>query len=147
MGVTAGTPFWDPLSGPNMAESRGASSTKEPISMKQRRIEHTYSCSSEVFWNRIFLDDEYKRKMFIEELNFQSWRVLSSETRGTEVHRTIEAVPPLGDLPAPLKKLLANGAGYEEKGVADLKGHRYRLQVTPRSLASKLTIEGELSTT
>jgi Protein of unknown function (DUF2505) len=115
--------------------------------MKERRIEHTYSCSGEVFWNQIFLDDAYNRTLFIEELHFESWRVLRSEVKGTEVHRVIEAVPRLGDLPAPLKKLLSSGAGYEERGVVDLKAQRYRLEVTPRSLASKLTIQGELFTT
>jgi hypothetical protein len=115
--------------------------------MKERRIEHTYSCSSDVFWSKIFLDEEYNRRLFLDELHFESWRVLRSETRGNEVHRAIEAVPSVGDLPAPLKKLLSAGAGYEERGVVDLKGHRYRLEVTPRSLASKLTIQGELFTT
>lgn len=115
--------------------------------MKERRIEHTYSCTSEVFWNQIFLDEEYNRRLFLDELHFESWRVVSSETRGSEVRRVIEAVPRIGDLPAPLKKLLSAGAGYEERGVVDLQAHRYRLEVTPRSLASKLTIQGELFTT
>ena len=100
-----------------------------------------------MFWNQIFLDEEYNRTFFIDELHFESWRVLRSETRGNEVHRVIEAVPQLGDSPAPLKKLLSSGAGYEERGVVDLKAHRYRLEVTPRSLANKLTIQGELFTT
>jgi hypothetical protein len=115
--------------------------------MKERRIEHTYSCTSDVFWNQIFLDEEYNRRLFLDELHFESWRVRSSETRGSEIHRVIDAVPPIGELPAPLKKLLSSGAGYEERGVVDLQAHRYRLEVTPRSLASKLTIQGELSTT
>jgi hypothetical protein len=115
--------------------------------MKERRIEHTYRCTGDVFWNQIFLDDEYNRQFFIDELHFESWRVVRSERRGDEVHRVIEAVPRIGDLPAPLKKLLSSGAGYEERGVVDLKAHRYRLEVTPRSLANKLTIQGELSTT
>jgi uncharacterized protein DUF2505 len=115
--------------------------------MKERRIEHTYACSAQVFWNQIFLDDEYNRKLFVDELHFESWRVLSSEVRGSEVHRVIAAVPRLGDVPGPLKRLLSNGLGYEERGVADLAAGRYRLEVTPTSLASKLSIQGELSTT
>lgn len=117
-------------------------------SMKERRIEHTYSCSEEVFWNRIFLDDEYNQKLFVGELHFESWRVVRSEVRGSEVHRVVEGVPRIGDrVPGAVKKLLADGVGYEERGVVDLQAHRYRLEVTPRSLANKLTITGELSTT
>ncbi len=115
--------------------------------MKERRIEHTYDCSAETFWNQIFLDDEYNRKLFVEELHFSEWKVVSSQERGTEVHRVIEATPPLGDLPAALKRLLSEGLGYQERGVLDRPNQRYRLEVTPRSLASKLTIGGELSTT
>jgi hypothetical protein len=115
--------------------------------MKERRIEHTYDCSAEVFWSKIFLDDEYNRKLFQDELHFESWRVLSSEQRGAEIHRVVEAVPRLGDLPAALKRLLSEGAAYQERGVVDCSAQRYRLEVTPRSLASKLSISGELFTT
>jgi hypothetical protein len=115
--------------------------------MKERRIEHTYECSADVFWNRIFLDDAYNQKLFLEELHFESWRVLRSEERGAEIHRVVEAVPELGDLPAVLKRLLSEGAAYQERGVVDRPGQRYRLDVTPRSLSSKLSISGELFTT
>ena len=114
--------------------------------MQERRFEHTYNCSADVFWNQIFLDDTYNQKLFLEELHFESWRVLRSEERGTEVHRVIEAVPKLGDLPSALKKLLSEGAAYQERGVVDRAQQRYRLEVTPRSLASKLHISGELFT-
>jgi Protein of unknown function (DUF2505) len=115
--------------------------------MKERRIEHTYDCSAEVFWGQIFLDDAYNRELFLDELHFESWRVLRSEERGTEVHRVIEAVPRLGDLPGAIKRLLSDGASYQEQGVVDRTRQRYRLEVTPKSLASKLSISGELFTT
>jgi Protein of unknown function (DUF2505) len=114
--------------------------------MKERRIEHVYDCSAEVFWNQIFLDEEYNRKLFLDELHFSVWKVLRSEERGTELHRVIEATPALGDLPSALKRLLSDGLGYEEHGVLDRAQQRYRLEVKPRSLANKLTIQGELTT-
>jgi hypothetical protein len=115
--------------------------------MKERRIEHVYNCSEEVFWSQIFLDDEYNRTLFMDELHFDRWRVVSSEERDGEIHRLVEAAPRLGDLPAALKRLLTSGLGYEERGIVDPKARRYRLKVTPRSLSSKLTITGELYTT
>jgi len=81
--------------------------------MKERRIEHTYDCSAEVFWDQLFLDDEYNRKLFVEDLHFSTWRVVRQEERGSELHRVIEATPPLGDLPAALKRRLSDGLGYE----------------------------------
>jgi hypothetical protein len=114
--------------------------------MKERRIEHTYDCSAEVFWSQIFLDEEYNRKLFLDALHFSTWRVLRSEERGDELHRVIEATPSVADLPAVLQKLLSDGLGYEEHGVLDRKNQRYRLEIKPRSLANKVTIQGELST-
>ena len=114
--------------------------------MKERRIEHVYDCSAEVFWTKIFLDEEYNRKLFLDELHFSVWKVLRSEERGQEVHRVIEATPPLGDLPGALKRLLSDGLGYEEHGVLDRSKQRYRLEVKPRSLANKMSIQGELTT-
>jgi hypothetical protein len=114
--------------------------------MKERRIEHIYDCSADVFWSQIFLDDEYNRKLYLEELHFSVWRVLRSEERGAMVHRTIEAVPTVGDLPAVVKKLLSDGMGYEEHGIFDRPNQRYRMEAKPRSLANKLAISGELST-
>ena len=115
--------------------------------MKERRIEHVYDCSAEVFWKQIFLDEEYNRKLFLDELHYSDWKVLRSEERGNEVHRVIDATPALPkDLPAALKKLLGSGLGYEEHGVLDRAKQRYRLEIKPRSLPSKMTITGELWT-
>jgi hypothetical protein len=73
--------------------------------------------------------------------------VVRSEERGNELHRVIEAVPRMGELPGALKRLLEGGLGYEEHGVLDRAAQRYRLTVKPRSLASRLSISGELFTT
>jgi hypothetical protein len=115
--------------------------------MKERRIEHVYDCSAEVFWNQIFLDEEYNRRLFLDELHYSVWRLLRSEQRGNELHRVIEASPPLPrDLPKVLEKLLSDGLGYEEHGVLDQAKQCYRVDAKPKSLANKLTIQGELST-
>jgi hypothetical protein len=114
--------------------------------MKERRIEHVYDCSVEVFWNQIFLDDEYNRSLYLQELHFSSWRVLRSEERGGQLHRVFECIPTVRDLPVVVTKLLSDGLGYEEHGVLDQKNQRYRMEAKPRSLANKLSISGELST-
>lgn len=115
--------------------------------MKERRIEHVYDCSADVFWTKIFLDEEYNRRLFLDELHYTAWRVLRSEERGGELHRVIECAPALpSDLPAALKRLLGDGLAYEEYGVLDRAKQRYRVDVKPKSLASKMTITGELWT-
>jgi uncharacterized protein DUF2505 len=112
--------------------------------MTQRHIEHVYECNANVFWNQIFMDPEYNRRLHLDELGFESWELLSSEEQGDEVRRVVEAVPRVKELPAALQKLVQNGLGYRETGVLNRRTQRYKCDVAPRSLASKLSIKGEL---
>jgi len=114
--------------------------------MAEIRVEHVFNCSEETFWTKVFFDDEYNRKLFQETLRFPVWRVLKSEDRGDEVRRTIEASPPIGDLPGPLKAVIGDSAGYEERGVFNKKTHRYQVQVVPNRMADKVTVNVEMWT-
>ena len=113
--------------------------------MAQARIEHTFNCSEETYWSKVFFDEEYNRRLFKDALGFPVWKEVSREDRGDEIRRVIEVVPKLGDLPAPLKKLVGEGIGYREEGVFDKKTRRYKVTVVPNKLADKLTITGEIS--
>lgn len=114
--------------------------------MTERRIEHIYNCSENVFWEEVFLDPEYNRTLYVDQFHFESWELISEEVVGDELHRTVRAVPQVPDLPGPLKKLARDGVGYTEKGILNRSQRKYRLTVTPQSMASKLEIHGELST-
>lgn len=114
--------------------------------MESVRIEHTFECSEATFWDKIFLDEEYNRRLFIERLKFPVWRETKREERGGEIHRTVEVVPPLGDAPAALKKVIGDNAGYQERGVYDPAKRRYRIQIVPNTLADKLNVTGEMYT-
>ena len=114
--------------------------------MAEIRVEHSFKCSEETFWTKVFFDDEYNRRLFQEILKFPVWRVAKSEERGDEVHRTIEASPPIGDLPAALKAVVGDSAGYEERGVFNKKTHRYRVQVVPNRMSDKISVVVEMWT-
>jgi hypothetical protein len=122
----------------------GSSDRRLRGTMTQRHIEHVYECNASVFWNQLFMDQEYNRRLFLDELGFESWQVLSSEEHGDEVRRVIEAVPRVKELPAALQKMVQNGLGYRETGVFNRSTQRYKCNVVPRSLASKLNIKGEM---
>ncbi len=114
--------------------------------MAEIRVEHGFNCSEETFWTKVFFDDEYNRRLFKEILKFPVWRVLKSEERGDEVHRTIEASPPIGDLPGALKAIVGDNAGYEERGVFNKKTRRYRVQVVPNRMSDKISVVVEMWT-
>jgi len=114
--------------------------------MPDFRIEHTFNCSEETFWTKVFLDDEYNRQLFLERLKFSVWRVLKNDDRGNEVERVVEAAPPIGDLPGPLKSVVGDNAGYQERGLLDRGAKRYTATVVPNRLADKINVKIEIST-
>jgi len=113
--------------------------------MADARIEHLIHCSDEKFWT-VFFDVEYNQKLFLDELRFESWKLVSLDDKGDRIERVVDVVPRLGDLPGPLKKLVEGGAGYRERDVFDKKTKRMTLKVEPSVLQGKLTISGVMHT-
>lgn len=112
--------------------------------MATRRIEHVFDCNVETFWEKIFLDDEFNRQLFVGRLGFASWKVLECAPTDDGLRRVVEAVPSVGELPGPLRKALANGLGYREEGQLFRSESRYSVRVVPASLPQQLDISGEL---
>ncbi len=109
-------------------------------------MDHTLECSEDVFWDRVFLDEAYNRTLFVENLKFTSWREAKRETKDGLLHRVVEAVPPIGEVPAALKAVIGQGAGYEERGVLDRAKKSYRIEVVPNRMADKIEVRLELTT-
>jgi hypothetical protein len=114
--------------------------------MEVVRIEHTFECSESTFWDKIFFDAAYNRGLFLDRLKFPVWREVKREEKDGEIHRVVEVVPRMGDLPAALKKLIGDNAGYEERGIFDTARRRYKIQIVPNKLADKLSVSGEMHT-
>ena len=114
--------------------------------MATLEIEHTYNCSEATFWDRIFLDPEYNERLFKTELKFPVCREVSREERGGLVHRVVEVVPYVGELPAAIKAVVGEGIGYEERGVLDRNAKSYKVVVVPNKLADKLSVKVDIWT-
>lgn len=105
------------------------------------RAEHVFNCSEATFWDKIFFDDEYNRRQFTDVLHFSLWKEIERRDEGERIVRRVQAAPPLGELPGPLKAVIGESAGYEEHGVFDKQKRRYTVKVVPNKLADKLNIE------
>lgn len=110
--------------------------------MAEVRIEHTYDCSEDTFWGKVFFDPDYNQRLFKEALEFPVYEQTKSEETDSEIRRTLNVVPKLGPMPGPLKAILGEGLGYKEDGVFDKKTKRYSINITPNKLADKVTIKG-----
>jgi hypothetical protein len=109
--------------------------------MAERRIEHDFECSTETYWE-IFFSPEFNHSLFVERLRFERWEITSTETLPHGFRRTVEAVPPSGNLPGPVKAILKRGTGYREEGEFDRSRSRYELKAISHSLPEKLLVTG-----
>jgi hypothetical protein len=114
--------------------------------MATLEVEHTFNCSEATFWDRIFLDPEYNERLFKGELKFPVCRELSREERGGALHRVVEVVPYVGELPGAIKAVIGEGIGYEERGVLDRNAKTYKVVVAPNKLADKLNVKVDIWT-
>lgn len=108
------------------------------------RVEHTFSCSEDTFWDKVFFDEEYNRRMFLEALRFPYYKELSREDRGDHIVRVVEVEPALGDLPAAIQKVVGEGLRYKEEGRFDKKSRHYSIRIVPSRLADKMNVDGEI---
>jgi Protein of unknown function (DUF2505) len=111
--------------------------------MATRRIEQFFECSVGTFW-KSFFDLEYNRKLFIERLRFETWQQLSHTPTADGFRRVVQVVPRVGDVPAAIKGLMKNGAGYREEGEFIESQSLYRLRAVPNSLPDRVHITGEM---
>jgi hypothetical protein len=117
------------------------------LAMADARIVHDLDCSESVFWDKLFLDGEFNRRMFVEALKFAGWRVVRESDKTVDpVEIEVEATPPIGDLPGPLRAIVGDGISYREIGKCDRRCRRYTVQVKSNTLGDKLLVDGELST-
>jgi len=113
--------------------------------MAETHIEHLINGSEDTFW-KLFFDPEYNRVLFLEVLRFDAWSISSQDETELRIERVVDAVPPIGDLPGPLKKFVENGAGYRERGSFDKKTKRMNIVVEPSALPGKITVTGVIHT-
>ena len=117
-----------------------------PTAMATLEVEHTFNCSEATFWDKVFLDPEYNERLFKTELKFPVCCEVSREERGGALHRVVEVVPYVGELPGAIKAVVGEGIGYEERGVLDRNAKTYKVVVVPNKLAEKLSIKVDIWT-
>lgn len=110
--------------------------------MAERRISDLFECSIETYWSKLFFDEAYNRALFEGALKFEKWTLVRSDDTEKTITRIVDAVPRVGELPGPIKRLIKNGAGYREDSVFDKATQRCTATVHPASLADRLSIKG-----
>jgi len=117
------------------------------LTMPGFRTDNLLECSEETYWDKVFFDEEYNRRLFFDELHFVEWRELERKEQADRVSRVVKATPRLGELPGPLKALIGDSIGYEERGLLARGDRRYQAQASPNRMGDKVKVELTMSTT
>jgi hypothetical protein len=112
--------------------------------MVKARIEHTFNCNADTYWDKVFFDEDYNRRLFLDALGFEGWNQVKLEDSGGKIQRVVDAKPARLDLPGPLKKVAEKGLGYRETSTFDKERRVLSIQIEPESLKGKLSVRGEV---
>jgi hypothetical protein len=114
--------------------------------MTDSRIVNDLDCSESTFWDELFFDPEFNRRMFLDELKFTKWQVLSTREVGEVLERELDVGLNADALPAAAKSVIGDSLGYREQGKYDRKRRRYAVKATNSKLGDKFLLEGEMHT-
>ncbi len=110
--------------------------------MADVRVSHEFDCDEDTYWTRCFFDEEYNRRLFLDELRFPSWKVTRHEETPAAILRTVEMQLLVENLPAAMQRLMGDRLGYVEEGTWDRATRVYRYRITPTLMPEKTRIEG-----
>lgn len=114
--------------------------------MPEVTLRHEIDTDEVTYWTKLVFDADFNRKMYMEHLGFPQWKLVELQDDADKATRRVSIEPPLGDLPAPLKKLAGNRFGYTEEGTLDKKAWRYSFRIVPSVMAEKARIVGNVHT-
>jgi len=112
--------------------------------MPEITLRHAFDVDEDTFWEKCVFDDDFNRRMYLEVLKFPAWRSMENVDGEAKRTRKVYIEPPLGDVPAPVKKVLGDKLSYVEEGTFDKKTKRYAFKVVPSSLPDKTKNVGEM---
>lgn len=110
--------------------------------MAKFTLTHEIRCNADTFW-RIFLDQEYNKKLYLEGLGFSAYDILEQRETDALVTRKVKGTPKM-NLPGPIAKLVGSNFSYVEDGQLDRASKIWSWKVTPSSLADKVRNGGVL---
>lgn len=110
--------------------------------MPEQIMRHPMECDTDTYWRCVF-DDEYSRRLYVEQLHFREFTVLEQKEDEARIHRKLRLNPPPADLPGPIQKVIGD-LSWVEEATFDKKTQRYAFVITPASKPDRTHISGEV---
>ncbi|MCU0656367.1 MAG: DUF2505 domain-containing protein [Polyangiaceae bacterium] len=106
-------------------------------------MKHGFVCDEDTFWQKLFFDEEYNRRLFREGLDFAVYEPLELKELPSGDRTRRVKTQPKAQMPAPVQKLLGEPTSIEE-GRFDAAARRWSFRLIPHKMADKISISGEV---
>lgn len=105
-------------------------------------VRDVFDTDASTFWDRVFFDPEYNRRLYLDTLKFKAFEILE-QTGGPGVARTRRMrTEPASDAPTIVTKLIGGSMTYEENGRWDPATEIWTYAITISKMADKVKIGG-----
>ena len=106
-------------------------------------IRHELPIDEDTYWTKLFHDEGYTRRLYVEALGFRKYEPIRKEKEADgDVVRRYAMEPPT-ELPGVIRKI-AGDPSYVEEGRWSAKDRVYRFTITPKAMPEKVRINGTL---
>lgn len=111
--------------------------------MRTFEIRHELPCDPNVFWDHVFFDPSFNRRMWVDALEFPTWdQEVVSTAHGCD--RRVKVHPSLKGVPKSIQALFGSSSSYVEEGTFDRVEGIYRFRCVPSVLADRIDFGGQL---
>jgi hypothetical protein len=105
-------------------------------------LRNVFETDPETFWNKIFFDAEYNRRLYLDALKFKDFELLelTGEPGGARTRKI--RTEPRSEAPAVVTKLIGGSLTYVEDGRFDPATKKWTYTISTSKLADKVKISG-----
>lgn len=107
-------------------------------------IRHTLPLDVDTFWNKVFFDEEFNRRLYLDKLRFRRFERQSFEEGQDGSRQQTLLTEPRVSMPGPIQKIVGESFYYLETGHFDPQSKRYKLNIEAPSFKDRFRLEGEL---
>lgn len=111
--------------------------------MPELTLRHEINTDEDTYFGKVVFEEAFNHELFVQNLGI-GWKLLSQDSDDTQLARRVHVEPPVGELPAVLKKMLTSKVSYVEEGTFDKRTKRYTFRIVPSIQPEKAKILGEV---
>jgi hypothetical protein len=112
--------------------------------MPEVTLRHEIDCDEDTFWEKCFLNEDYMKVLFLDELKLLSFKVLEQKDDGKVLTRKVRIESAVVGVPGPVKKVIGEKLAYVEDGRFDRATKRFTFKILTDSMGDKSRVGGEL---